>query len=144
MKYYKLSPDTKQQEELMFFVTLLFALLSIVPKKAATDPSSLKSHSAKQGAEQFSYILDMYYVDCRDFPERLQFLVEKPNNCKNWGPHPCLAKITLDPWDQLWIYQRVDTKNWKLISYGADRKEGGTAGDADIILQGTAPKFWVK
>ncbi len=128
----------------MFLLTLLFASLSIAPKKAAADPSSLKFQSAKQGAEQFSYILDMYYVDCRDFPERLQFLAEKPNNCKNWGPHPYLAKISLDPWDQPWIYQRVDSKNWKLISYGADKKEGGTADDADIILQGTAPKFLYK
>ena len=118
-------------------ITLVFLLLCIsFISKAEEGP---KSQLGKIMANEFSHALDLYFVDCHEFPSDLQQLVMKPASCKFWGPDPYLKRIVKDPWGNPWRYRRLDSVHYELMSLGADGKEGGVGDNLDLLLIGKAP-----
>lgn len=98
-----------------------------------------KSDTARVVANKISQALDMYFVDCHEFPEKLEALIVKPENCQFWGPDPYLKDIPSDPWGRVWSYRRQDSKSYELISLGADGRLGGSGQDLDFVHSGRAP-----
>jgi len=75
----------------------------------------------EQAMEEFSY-------DCGYYPETLEDLVIAPADCEEWGPSPYLknGKIPKDPWKQDFVYSFDEEGNYIIMSYGSDRKPGGS------------------
>jgi general secretion pathway protein G len=78
----------------------------------------------------------MFKLDNGTYPdteEGLQALVSHPDpeQYPNYSTQPYLEKLPKDSWRQLFTYVKEGDK-FDLISFGADRKEGGTGEAADI------------
>jgi general secretion pathway protein G len=81
----------------------------------------------------------MFKLDTGRFPteeEGLKALVEKPSDVENWEPGGYLqtTKVPKDAWGNEFVYQLnpESGKPFVIISYGADRQEGGEGYDADL------------
>jgi general secretion pathway protein G len=82
----------------------------------------------------------MFKLDTGRFPteeEGLKALVEKPSDVENWDPSGYLqsTKVPKDAWGNEYVYQLnpESGKPFVIISYGADRQEGGEGNDADLL-----------
>ena len=86
--------------------------------------------------------LTMYYADCGVYPnidQGLDALLKAPEKskyskeCKNWGPYPYIKRIPKDPWGRPFIYESNGSE-FRLISLGSDRREGGEGFKKDIVM----------
>ena len=108
-------------------------------------PSIVSSHTCGgEGLRSISctqmsgiaYILDTFNMDNESYPtteEGLIALISNPNALKypNYASDGYLEKLPKDAWSNYIIY--IKTKDgFELVSYGADRKEGGEDEGADI------------
>lgn len=66
--------------------------------------------------------LDLYYVDCGEYPESLDGLTQAVTSCRYWGPSPYLNNLPRDPWGQPLKYERLSATAYKLTSLGSDQK----------------------
>lgn len=115
--------------EMLVVVGILAFIMSIVArnvsqgrKKGQINQTKILIGLIEQSMEEFSY-------DCGYYPESLEDLVEQPSDCEEWGPQPYLknGKIPKDPWGRDFIYEYDENSgNFVIISYGADRKPGGS------------------
>ncbi len=84
--------------------------------------------AAKAQIKQFDTALTAYKMKFGDLPDSLDQLV------KPLGGKPIMnAKaIPVDPWGTPFLYLRLDTKAYVILSLGADGAPGGEGVDADI------------
>ncbi len=82
----------------------------------------------------------MFKLDTGRFPteeEGLKALVEQPSDVENWDPSGYLqsTKVPKDAWGNEYVYQLSPEsgKPFVVLSYGADRQEGGEGNDADLL-----------
>ena len=80
--------------------------------------------------------LDMFQMNNGTYPdteEGLQALVSNPDADKYpaWGTKPYMKRLPKDSWGQHFQYVKEGDK-FDIISFGADRKEGGEGNNADI------------
>ncbi len=131
-------------------VLAIGAVLTAGSMVSATKLISLgKKTSARSQINQFSSALQCYFLDCGRFPtseQGLNALWEKPELYpvpENWqGPY-LDRKPGTDPWGSDFEYISAESASlpssvpenlpFVLISYGADKKEGGQ-GEADDIV----------
>ncbi len=131
-------------------VLAIGAVLTAGSMVSATKLISLgKKTSARSQINQFSSALQCYFLDCGRFPtseQGLNALWEKPELYpvpENWqGPY-LDRKPGTDPWGSDFEYISTESASlpssvpenlpFVLISYGADKKEGGQ-GEADDIV----------
>jgi len=82
--------------------------------------------------------LERFYIDCARYPndsEGLEALIEPPPDVEDKWAGPYLKRSQLlDPWDEPFVYVEDATKpdGFYLVSYGADRLEGGVGDNTDI------------
>ena len=144
----------KKSDGFTFFETLavlaIGAVLTAGSMVSATKLISLgKRTSARSQINQFSSALQCYFLDCGRFPtseQGLGALWEKPVLYpvpENWqGPY-LDRKPGLDPWGGDFEYISTESSAlpsslpenlpFVLISYGADKKEGGQGEAGDIV-----------
>jgi len=84
--------------------------------------------------------LETFKMDNSTYPdteEGIAALVSNPDEDKypQYANSPYYKKIPKDSWGKPFIYIKTGDA-FKLISYAADRKEGGTDGNKDIIYPG--------
>lgn len=84
-------------------------------------------YRTKRQIKEFMMALDLYKMDHGTYPVRLQDLTTT-------APKPYLCQIPLDMWGHPYLYI-VNGTSRKIISYGADGKEGGTGTGEDIIAE---------
>ena len=104
--------------------------------------------SAKAQIEQLKLSLQGYFADCSRFPteeQGLQALWEEPELyplAENWNGPYTDKKISADPWGNDYIYVLKDSAKginlpkglpFGIISLGADKVEGGSGCDKDIL-----------
>lgn len=84
--------------------------------------------------------VEHYKLDCGTYPsveEGLKALVSDPG-VNGWhGPY--ISEVTLDPWGLPYLYLRSADSKPEIVSYGADRKPGGTLFGADISSRKPRP-----
>jgi general secretion pathway protein G len=126
--------------ELLVVLVVLGLLISIVAPRAIGYLSGARSDTARIQMETFASALDLYRLDMRKYPTAetgLNALVAAPAGAGRWrGPYLNKSELPLDPWDNPYIYQSPgpDGKPYRMLSYGADGKEGGEDEDADISV----------
>ena len=128
--------------ELMVVVVILGILAGLIIPKIMGKPEEAKKLKARMQIEQLEQALKLYYLDNGEYPtteQGLNSLVEKPATepvPKRWkeGGYLEKKKIPADPWDNPFVYisPGVHDKDFDLVSYGADREEGGEGKYADI------------
>jgi general secretion pathway protein G len=107
--------------------------------------SNLDKANVKSATNQmigFESALDLYYLDNGMYPtteQGLEALINEPSS----GPKPHSyapggylrgSKIPLDPWNTPYQYES-DGSSYKIMSFGKDKKEGGTGYGKDIVVQ---------
>jgi general secretion pathway protein G len=124
--------------ELLIVIAILGLLAAIVAPnlmgaadKAKRDTTCLKMSEVKKA-------LDMFKLDNGTYPETeegLQALVSNPDPEKypNYSPTPYMKSVPKDAWNTPFIYINKGD-DVELISYGADKKEGGSGSGEDIFM----------
>lgn len=124
--------------ELLIVIVILGGLVAVVAPglmdaadEAKRDTVCLKMHDLKKR-------LDMFKLDNGVFPdteEGFQALLSNPDTDKypNYRAKPYLKKMPKDSWKTPFIYVKKGDEV-ELISFAADRKDGGEEGNRDILF----------
>lgn len=126
--------------EIMVVVVILGILASIVVPKLLDRPDQAKVTKAQLDIKGIEESLGMFKLDNGFFPsteQGLSSLVTIPDSGRIPTKYPdggYLKKVPQDPWegDYLYLSPGVHSKDYDLISYGADGEPGGEGIDADI------------
>ena len=122
--------------ELLVVIVILGILAAFVAPNLIGAGERAKRDLVCSQMSNVGQALKMFKLDNGTYPdteEGLQALVSNPDPEKypNYSTQPYLEKLPKDSWRQLFTYVKEGDK-FDLISFGADRKEGGTGEAADI------------
>lgn len=124
--------------ELLIVIAIIGLLASIVAPKLIGRVGKSKTVMAKAQIESFSTALETYRLDTGEYPSQeqgLKALLEKPDKVQNWrGTYLKKRIIPNDPWGEPYIYKYPSKRgDYEILSYGADKREGGKEEDADVV-----------
>jgi general secretion pathway protein G len=121
-------------------VVILGVLAAIIVPKFLSRPDEAKVTKAKIDIKSLEEALGLFKLDNGFYPsteQGLNALVSKPEI--GWIPtrYPdggYLKRVPADPWGTPFVYLSpgVHSRDFDLISYGADGQPGGESFDADI------------
>ena len=121
----------------LLVVILILGLLAyfVVPNVIGASDRAKRNLVCTQMAS-IANALDMFKMDNGMYPdteEGLKALVSNPDSDKYpaYSSKPYMKRVPKDSWKQTIQYIKTDN-GFDLISFGADRKEGGTGDAADI------------
>jgi len=142
--YLLLMPSSSKEQKIgkvEYILTFIFILLLIVslivPHRTCVIGENLKANLTCEDMQDTANALELFKFDNGIYPttdEGFNVLVSNPNTLKypNYPNSSYAGKLPKDAWGNYFIY--VKTKDrFELISYGADRKEGGEDDGADIL-----------
>ena len=124
--------------ELLIVIVILGGLVAVVAPglmdaadEAKRDTVCLKMHDLKKR-------LDMFKLDNGIYPdteEGFEALLSNPDTDKypNYRAKPYLKKMPKDSWKTPFVYISKGSE-FELISFAADRKEGGEESNIDILF----------
>lgn len=122
--------------ELLVVLVILVLLASIIGPRVIGYLGSSRTKAARVQIESLAASMDMFHIDVGRYPnssEGLNALVKPAGNIPGWnGPYLTKGDVPNDPWGKPYIYEPSDGGAFKIKSYGADGKEGGSGEDADI------------
>jgi general secretion pathway protein G len=78
--------------------------------------------------------LDLYRVDCGEYPDRLDALWERPAGWRGKYPYiPYLKEYPpKDPWGNPYVYRYEGGRRFEILSLGADGRPGCSCMDCDL------------
>jgi len=124
--------------ELLVVIVIIGLLAAFVAPKYFGQIGRSKTQVTRAQIESFEKALDQYRIDVGQYPTTEQGLVAlfaAPASVANWhGPY--LKKgIPADPWNNAYVYKAPgsDNRDYDIVSYGANRTQGGADEDADIV-----------
>lgn len=120
--------------ELLIVMVILGLLASLVGPALFGKVDSAKIKTAQAQMQMISTALDTFRLDVGDYPDSL---AELRNSSKsNWDGPYFPKDIPNDPWNNAYVYRKPgsDGKEYALLSYGKDGKQGGEEDNADIEL----------
>jgi general secretion pathway protein G len=122
--------------ELLVVILILGLLVGLVAPKVIGQgtQAQIKLACTQMGAVKEA--LKMFKLDNGKYPdtdEGLEALISNPDPEKypNYSGSPYLEKLPKDPWGKPFTYIS-NGKDFKIISFGPDRAEGGDGENADI------------
>lgn len=126
--------------ELVVVMAILALLASIAATQVMGRLGKARIEATKTQIKNFEQALELYKADNDRFPtteQGLQALIEQPTAGvipENYPPEGYIKKKQLpkDPWGSPYVYMCEDGEKYSIMSYGADKKEGGEAKNADI------------
>ena len=126
--------------EIMVVVVILGVLAAIIVPKFLGRPDEAKVTKAKVDIKSLEEALGLFKLDNGFYPsteQGLKALVEKPEIGRIPEKFPAggyLKRVPNDPWGTPFVYLSpgVHSRDFDLISYGADGQPGGENFDADI------------
>jgi len=128
--------------EILVVLAIIGTILGLVGANVFSRLDVANVKSANNQIIGFESALDLYYLDNGMYPtteQGLEALLNEPTS----GPKPYSyapdgylkgKKIPLDPWNNAYAYES-DGSNYKITSYGKDKKEGGSGYAKDIIIE---------
>ncbi len=122
--------------ELLVVILILGLLVGLVAPKVIGQgtQAQIKLACTQMGAVKEA--LKMFKLDNGKYPdtdEGLEALISNPDPDKypNYSGSPYLEKLPKDPWGKHMTYISTG-QDFKIISFGPDRAEGGTGDNSDI------------
>ena len=124
--------------ELMVVIIILGILATLVGPKMFGRVGEAKQKAAATQIALFGTALDSFRLDVGRYPttaEGLDALISPVSGIDTWnGPYLKKKVVPLDPWNTPYIYESPGTNgDYDLISYGADKMEGGEKDNRDIV-----------
>lgn len=119
--------------EILIVVALIALIAGMVANQVFGGRSRANVKLATSGVADLAGKIENYEMDTGVLPERLEDLVKEPGNAKGWlGPYAKESSLR-DPWNTPYEYKVPgDNAPFAVISYGDDKKPGGTGVDKDI------------
>lgn len=124
--------------ELLVVLVILGLVMGLVGPRVLNYLTSSRERAASLQISSFKSALDLFFLDTGRYPsasEGLGALVNRPGSVQNWnGPYIQQTAIPADPWGNPYRYV-VPGQNapYRIISNGADGREGGSDSNADIF-----------
>jgi general secretion pathway protein G len=125
--------------EIMVVVVILAVLGALVVPQILSKVDQARLTAAKTDIRTIAGALDSYRLDNFKYPtteQGLQALVTQPNDptITNYAPGGYLRSLPKDPWGNPYLYVSpgANGRDFDIISYGRDGKQGGEGYDADI------------
>lgn len=128
--------------ELMVVIVILGLLATFLLPKIINRPDEARVTKALTDIKTMESALKMYKLDNGIYPtaeQGLLALIKKPTSeplPKNWkkGGYIDSSDVPLDPWGNVYIYRSPgeNERDYEIISYGSDGKEGGEGTASDI------------
>ena len=117
--------------ELMVVVAIIAILAAIVGVNVLDSLEDASRAQAKAQIRSFKTALMSYRIAFKSFPSTSEGLQALVNNAKdrNFLEEETIPK---DPWGEDYIYTLEGSRDFTIVSYGADKQSGGTGNDADI------------
>lgn len=119
--------------EILIVVALIALIAGMVANQVFGGADKARVKLAQSGAANLAGKVEQYEMDVGALPQRLEDLVKEPGNAKGWlGPYAKESALK-DPWNTPYEY-RVPGEGapFAVISYGSDRKPGGSGVDGDL------------
>jgi len=125
--------------ELLVVILIISLIATVISQRVFTGLGKAKRDIAKAKMTNIERAIGIFYLDCGRYPDEsqgLSELIEMPAELEEKWRGPYLKQSELfDPWDEPYIYVEqgvVNPGSFDLISYGADRMEGGEGDNKDI------------
>jgi len=125
--------------ELMVVITIIAILATIVGFNVLTALDDAAVTQAKSQIKNFKTALTAYRLKFNRFPsssEGLEALITNERGINFLEG----KEIPLDPWGTPYVYTSEGSREFKIISYGADKRAGGSDIDTDITSDLEGPK----
>ncbi len=124
--------------ELLIVIVILGGLVAVVAPGLMDAADGAKRDTVCLKMNDLGKRLDMFKLDNGNYPETeegFQALLSNPDAEKypNYRAKPYLKKLPKDSWKTPFVYIRKGSE-FELISFAADRKEGGEESDKDILF----------
>jgi general secretion pathway protein G len=123
--------------ELLVVLAIIGLLAAIASPQVMKHLGHAKTQTAKLEIKNLGVALDLYRIDVGSYPKQeqgLAALMQQPTGVEAWkGPYLDKKTALNDPWGQPYIY-RIPGQHgdYDLLSYGADKAEGGTSDNEDV------------
>lgn len=112
--------------ELMVVMVIIALLAALVMPKLFGSVDKASQQSAQTQIEMLGQALDLYRLENRKYPTTEEGLEAIKNYLKK--------NVPKDPWGSEYVYTAPgDHGDYDLISYGADKTEGGEENNLDIV-----------
>jgi general secretion pathway protein G len=119
--------------ELLLVLVILALIAGLVLPGIIGKAESAKAKAAASQISRISMSVESFYLDTGNTPSSLDELVNEPSGVTGWnGPYIKNSLLT-DPWGQPYKYTVPgEHGDFDIVSYGADRQQGGEKNNADI------------
>ncbi len=126
--------------EIMVVVVILGILAALIVPRLLSRPDEAKVTKVKVDMKGIEEALGLFKLDNGFYPsteQGLAALVKKPETGRiptKFSVDGYLKKVPVDPWDNPYVYLSpgIHSRDFDMISYGADGEPGGEDFDADI------------
>jgi len=124
--------------ELLIVIVILGGLVAVVAPGLMDSADQAKRDTVCLKMNDLQKRLDMFKLDNGVYPdteEGFEALLSNPDADKypNYRAKPYLKKLPKDSWKTPFIYLKKGSEV-EIISFAADRKEGGEENNADILF----------
>lgn len=124
--------------ELLIVIVILGGLVAVVAPGLMDSADQAKRDTVCLKMNDLGKRLDMFKLDNGVYPdteEGFEALLSNPDPEKypNYRAKPYLKKLPSDSWKTPFIYIKTP-EGFELISFAADRKEGGEENNKDILF----------
>ena len=124
--------------ELLIVIVILGGLVAVVAPGLMDSADQAKRDTVCLKMNDIGKRLDMFKLDNGVYPdteEGLQALLSNPDAEKypNYRAKPYLRKLPKDSWKTPFVYIKKGDE-FELVSFAADRKEGGEENNKDILF----------
>lgn len=127
--------------EMLVVLVIIGLLAAIVGPRLFSRLDDAKARTARLQMTSLQTAVDLFRLDVGRLPnaeEGLQALVVAPAAEASWlGPYLARDAVPADPWGNAYVYE-PDQNSFRVVSYGADGREGGTGAAADLEVSAGA------
>ena len=125
--------------EIMIVITLIALVGAMVAGRVLDQLDKGKYTSAKVQLQSIASKLEDYKLRCGEYPESLEKMKAGGGSdaCENFPKQGFLKENEMkDPWKNTIVYSKEGSE-YKLMTYGADKAEGGDGYNKDISSDDT-------
>ncbi|NLW96038.1 MAG: type II secretion system major pseudopilin GspG [Xanthomonadaceae bacterium] len=119
--------------EIILVVVLIGGIVAFAATRILGGGDRARVRLAEAQVQTLAEKVQQFEMDTGSLPATLEQLVVEPGGAVGWlGPYARPSELR-DPWNTPFEYRVPgDGRPFDIVSYGADRKPGGTSVDADI------------
>ena len=119
--------------ELLLVLVILALIAGLVLPGIIGKAESAKAKAASSQISRISMSVESFYLDTGNTPSSLDQLVNEPSGANGWNGPYIKNSLLKDPWGQPYKYTVPGQHgDFDIVSYGADRQQGGEKNNADI------------